>query len=205
MSDLAPFVAAALRDRVVQELMEENRELKQTNQGLRQELCDDRFKLQITGRNGTPVYGWSYLDIAAKNMKKSAKARVLEGRTHQLRFRLKDSCLIPWRKFENDLEIRLGKVVLGHHRDLNFPTMHNFTVIERSMTRDEHWYQVYGDPCCRWGISGEFGPRNRDDTRQLYLFEEYVESRDLRATTVFLDYADIKELVHPYLVDADGR
>ena len=48
MSDLAPFVAAVLRDRTVDELMEENAQLKST--------VDALMRIEITGRKGTPVY-----------------------------------------------------------------------------------------------------------------------------------------------------
>ena len=44
-SDLAPFVAAVLRDEVVDELIKENNELKSR-----------QFLVQITGTNGTPIH-----------------------------------------------------------------------------------------------------------------------------------------------------
>ena len=55
MSDLAAFVAASIRDRVVHELMEENRKLKQENEQLKREK-EERCTIRITGTNGTPVY-----------------------------------------------------------------------------------------------------------------------------------------------------
>ncbi|CAB9526095.1 expressed unknown protein [Seminavis robusta] len=48
MSDLAPFVAAALKDKVVAELLEENRRLKRQ--------VDSFQRVRITGKNGFPVY-----------------------------------------------------------------------------------------------------------------------------------------------------
>ena len=48
MSDPTPLVAAILRDRAMLEMMAEMKKLKM--------LVDDRFKVQITGRKGSPVY-----------------------------------------------------------------------------------------------------------------------------------------------------
>lgn len=48
MSDLAPFVAATLRDKVVQDLMEEVEAMRKQ---IRQSRC-----VEITGPDGTPVY-----------------------------------------------------------------------------------------------------------------------------------------------------
>jgi hypothetical protein len=54
MSDLAPFVAAALRDKVVKELMEEN-------QAIRKQLQQAR-RVEITGPGGTPVHAQAQFD-----------------------------------------------------------------------------------------------------------------------------------------------
>lgn len=54
MSDLAPFVAAALRDKTVTELQEEVRQLKK---GLRMARS-----VEVTGENGTPVYARGRVD-----------------------------------------------------------------------------------------------------------------------------------------------
>ena len=51
MSDLGPFVAAALRDRAVQELIDENNRLREELRSLKDELM-----FRITGENGVPVY-----------------------------------------------------------------------------------------------------------------------------------------------------
>jgi len=48
MSHLAPFVATVLRDKAMVEMMSEMEKLKT--------LVDDRLKVQVTGRKGTPVY-----------------------------------------------------------------------------------------------------------------------------------------------------
>ena len=48
MSDLAPYVAAALRDKVVDDLLDENRKLR--------EQLDNARKVEITGKDGSPVY-----------------------------------------------------------------------------------------------------------------------------------------------------
>lgn len=54
MSDLAPFVAAAIRDKVVVELKEENDRLRQ--------LLRDLRKVEITGTGGSPVYATAQFD-----------------------------------------------------------------------------------------------------------------------------------------------
>lgn len=103
MSDLGPFVAAALRDRVVQELLEENKQLRRER--------NEKSMIRVTGRSGTPVY---YEDLVTNG----ANFNEAQGR----------SCwvlVLPTRKnaggseigvsqetFRNDLEIRLGRVVL---------------------------------------------------------------------------------------------
>jgi hypothetical protein len=57
MSDLAPFVAAAIRDKVVQELMKENEAMRKQVAKLRQ------FKtVEITGPGGNPVYTRAQFD-----------------------------------------------------------------------------------------------------------------------------------------------
>lgn len=57
MSDLAPFVAAALRDKVVNDIQEENKKLM--------ELYANRAKqVRVTGAHGTPVYAMGSIDDA---------------------------------------------------------------------------------------------------------------------------------------------
>lgn len=51
MSDLAPFVAAVLRDGVVKDLMDENERLREEI-----EERDEGFMFQLTGREGAPIY-----------------------------------------------------------------------------------------------------------------------------------------------------
>ena len=51
MSNLAPFVAAALRDKSVVDVQKENDALRKDNDRLR-----EMFSVQITGPDGTPVY-----------------------------------------------------------------------------------------------------------------------------------------------------
>ena len=52
MSDLAPFVAAVLKDRTVADLKDENVELREQRDGQR----DGRLVVQITGPGGTPIH-----------------------------------------------------------------------------------------------------------------------------------------------------
>mmetsp|Transcript_29564 Transcript_29564/g.54174 ORF Transcript_29564/g.54174 Transcript_29564/m.54174 type:complete len:242 (-) Transcript_29564:306-1031(-) len=54
MSDLAPFVAATLRDKVVDDLMKENAALQQK--------LSRTQKIEVTGPNGAPVYATGMLD-----------------------------------------------------------------------------------------------------------------------------------------------
>ena len=54
MSDLAPFVAAAIRDKVVVELKEENDRLRQQLRELR--------RVEITGTGGSPIYATAQFD-----------------------------------------------------------------------------------------------------------------------------------------------
>ena len=55
MSDLAPFVAAALRDKVIQELTKENKSQAGAIATLKSSVRDLR-SVSITGPGGTPVY-----------------------------------------------------------------------------------------------------------------------------------------------------
>jgi hypothetical protein len=63
MSDLAPFVAAALRDKVVAELQQENAGLQQENAGLRQIVEANRSDIEITGPRGFPTYASMDIDL----------------------------------------------------------------------------------------------------------------------------------------------
>jgi hypothetical protein len=58
MSDLAPFVAAVLRDDVVTKLLSENARLKEQEKRLTDQL---RHVVTITGKNGFPVYATGLL------------------------------------------------------------------------------------------------------------------------------------------------
>jgi hypothetical protein len=50
MSDPAPFVAAAVRDKVVTDLQDENKKLKEVNEERKRGM-----RLCVTGAHGTPV------------------------------------------------------------------------------------------------------------------------------------------------------
>ncbi len=54
MSDLAPFVAAALRDKVIYELLEENKKLR--------ERARFGMTVEVTGPEGQPVYARGQFD-----------------------------------------------------------------------------------------------------------------------------------------------
>ena len=55
MSDLAPFIAATLRDKVVLDFMEENKRLRK--------VIKHYNSLELTGACGFPVYSTSQLDV----------------------------------------------------------------------------------------------------------------------------------------------
>ena len=64
MSDLAPFVAAALKDKTVVDLKQENDELR--------ELIDKQLVVKVTGENGSPIrYEGSLKNIGMSEMKSS--------------------------------------------------------------------------------------------------------------------------------------
>lgn len=58
MSDLAPFVAAILKDKVVQDLIEENESLRKKNNAMKLVMNG----IEITGPRGQPVYATGSLD-----------------------------------------------------------------------------------------------------------------------------------------------
>lgn len=98
MSDLAPFVAAALRDKTVAELEEENRQL-------RQQLETERHEAQIvtiTGPRGSPVYAQGCFQNGKYDYSPELwKVDLAESRVDRKR------CLV-----ENlsDMEVRIGGV-----------------------------------------------------------------------------------------------
>ena len=64
MSDIAPFVAAVLRDKVVEDLLEENKRLR--------DQIDLQNRVEITGFGGTPLYArGKFNERIANNSRKS--------------------------------------------------------------------------------------------------------------------------------------
>jgi hypothetical protein len=61
MSDLAPFVAAVLRDKSNADMKEENDALRQEIDSLRCQLSNTHA-VKITGPNGSPVYAHAQLE-----------------------------------------------------------------------------------------------------------------------------------------------
>ena len=112
MSDIGPFVAAALRDRVVQELVDETNRLREE---LRQEK--DRLVFRITGQNGTPVYHEQSVTIACttgfNNGSDVHMIQIIDGSNGD---RINGGVGVPWKTFTKDLEFRLGGVVLKDNR-----------------------------------------------------------------------------------------
>lgn len=61
MSDLAPLVVATIRDKVVDDLQEEVKGLREENTKLRDNLANC---VKITGTSGIPLYAWAHIDTA---------------------------------------------------------------------------------------------------------------------------------------------
>uniref|UniRef100_A0A7R9ZU92 Uncharacterized protein n=1 Tax=Pseudo-nitzschia arenysensis TaxID=697910 RepID=A0A7R9ZU92_9STRA len=108
MSDLAPFVASVLRDRTMVEMIAEMEKLKR--------LVEDRLKVQITGRKGSPVY----FEGSLKNGYTSHR-----GRCFEVMFDDHDDQDTPTSTTKNpshgrvlklkafsDIEIRLGGIII---------------------------------------------------------------------------------------------
>ncbi|OEU14383.1 hypothetical protein FRACYDRAFT_240923 [Fragilariopsis cylindrus CCMP1102] len=108
ISDLAPFVAAVLKDKTVTDLTRENEELRQRE--------EERLLVEITGRGGTPVH---------------YQASLKDGHPHPW---LSDRWIVNFeQKEENEngedvdlplsvvgnLEVRLGGIVVSDMRDLS--------------------------------------------------------------------------------------
>jgi hypothetical protein len=94
MSDLAPFVAATLRDKVVQDLMEENEAMQKQ---IRQ------FKsVEITGPGGSPVYSRAQFDESGYYCNDPVLWEVEFPETQDL------SCPLS---ILEDIEVRLGGVL----------------------------------------------------------------------------------------------
>ena len=105
MSDLALFVAAVLRDRTVQDLLDEINRLRV-----------ESLTLRITGRDGTPVF----YEVLVTN----GRTRYLDDeRLREITFPARNDASgntvtsgnyfgVPFHTFQNDLEFRLGGIVL---------------------------------------------------------------------------------------------
>jgi hypothetical protein len=81
MSDLAPFVAAVIRDRVVAELKDENEALRQENAALKLERHkhNPSRSVKVTGSNGTEIFAEN--EIGIQGLRFSAlSARISGGR-----------------------------------------------------------------------------------------------------------------------------
>ncbi len=92
MSELAELVAAAIKDKVVLELLEENKKLK--------ELLHVYNKLEVTGKDGSPVY------VCAKQNLDGMYAKVDDDRNDDAND--KDEILSLPLKSLPDIEIRMG-------------------------------------------------------------------------------------------------
>ncbi len=112
MSDLAPLVANVLRDRALLELMAEMKKLKR--------LVDERLKVQITGKKGSPIY----FEGSLKDGYTSHRGRCFEvmfdgddddtDSTSASTSTAEDSLerlRLPLSKFD-DIEVRLGGVLI---------------------------------------------------------------------------------------------
>ena len=111
MSDLAPFVAAALRDRTVEDLNNELREEREA-----------RLVVQITGPSGNPVYYESSL-LDGASLVWGTRWGLVNREAYTAESHADTSIPLPVNAIES-LEIRLGGVVVHHFdRDLFFECM----------------------------------------------------------------------------------
>ena len=114
ISDLAPFVAAVLKDKTVTDLTRENEELRQRE--------EERLLVEITGRGGTPVH---------------YQASLKDGHPHPW---LSDRWIVNFeQKEENEngedvglplnvvgnLEVRLGGIVVSDMKYLSYDIDHD--------------------------------------------------------------------------------
>ena len=106
-SDLAPFVAAVLNDRTVAGMIQENNELKSRE--------NERLLVQITGKNGTPIYYEESLKNAGRNRDDQIFLRFNIGSRADL-----TTDGLPLSSLD-EIEIRLGGVVVQRFNidDLN--------------------------------------------------------------------------------------
>ena len=109
MSDLAPFVAATLRDKIVDDL-------KTENEKLREELArvaDRQLAVQVTGPNGAPVY-------YETSLKRGAYCEHLGGKCWRVEF--DETAAIPLHAISN-LEIRVGGMVVQQFTQTTFQAL----------------------------------------------------------------------------------
>ena len=107
ISDLAPFVAAVLKDKTVTDLTRENEELRERE--------EERLLVEITGRGGTPVYYQTSL--------KDGKTHPFESDLWNVCFKQKknengEDIVLPLNLIKN-LEIRLGGIVVSDMKYLS--------------------------------------------------------------------------------------
>ena len=107
ISDLAPFVAAVLKDKTVTDLTRENEELRERE--------EERLLVEITGRGGTPVYYQTSL--------KDGKTHPFQSDIWNVCFKQKknengEDIVLPLNLIKN-LEIRLGGIVVSDMKYLS--------------------------------------------------------------------------------------
>ena len=98
MSDLVPFVAAALRDRTIQEMA---KELQTVKEDLRVER-EERYSVEITGPGGSPLYYRSNLLDEPELVKDDKLLYIVQEGVN---------CLVPFDRI-GSLEFRMGGIVV---------------------------------------------------------------------------------------------
>ena len=173
MSDLAPFVAATLRDKVVHELQEES---KRDREKIRKLEDDGKDRMvRITGPGGSPVYAENHFQYAVRDEdepgfpeKFALELQNSTGETN--RNPNLASCPI---QSVLDCEIHLGtnKTIRMEERD-------GYDAMGSVGDRDVEfvfWFQKQSDDCNDVFLVLRYGPNPTPDIAEIAHFEEYEE------------------------------
>jgi hypothetical protein len=99
ISDLAPFVAAVLKDKIVMDLKKENEELRKRE--------DERLLVEITGRGGTPVHYQASLKDGFDYSRNNEWIVNIEDKKNDIG----EDIVLPLNSIA-DLEVRLGGIIM---------------------------------------------------------------------------------------------
>lgn len=168
MSDLAPFVAAVLRDQSLSQLLEENKALR--------DQLEKHQTLEITGRNGTPVY-----------YKSSMSKGEISGDGDAWNVPFPENGHIPLDEIRN-LEIRVGGDVRATF--YNGTVESNIDILVEDFDRDRPQ-----DPQMAgirfWFQNSDHGRDSGGGVRMVWAqygpvrFQEYLEVHDLEGNEMY--------------------